>query len=96
MKQWDKGVGIQIDARQIGPFVEVASITGKRQAIGVVRTPVLFRHNMFQVERNNWGRRLREPTILTGMPSPIANQIASSLVQLKRPDVKGIAGLLPA
>ena len=52
MEQRNNRLGFWVDARQIGPFVSVASITGKRQAGGIVGAAVLFRHDMFQVEGN--------------------------------------------
>jgi len=48
MEQRHDRLGVWVDARQIGPFVSVASITGKRQARGIAGAAVLLRHDMFR------------------------------------------------
>jgi hypothetical protein len=75
-------LSVWVDARQIGPLVSVASITGERKTRRIGGAAMLFRHDMFHVEGNEGRRGLRQPAILTGVPGPAANQIASPLVQI--------------
>ena len=96
MEQRNNPLGVRVDARQIRPFVSVASITGKRQARGIAGAAVLFRHDMFQVERNEGSGGLRQPAVLTGVLGPAADQIASALLQFKQPAAKESAGPSPA
>lgn len=96
MKQANKRLGVWVDAGQIGTLVGVASITGKRQARRIGGTAVLFGYDMFEVEGDKGSCGLRQPAVLAGVPGPAANQISSSLIQLKRPAATGTAEPSPA
>lgn len=58
MEQRNQRSGIGIDARQIGPFVPIASITSERETGGIVGAAVLFRHDVFHMECNQRRYRL--------------------------------------
>ena len=85
MEQRNNRLRLRINTRQIWPLIGVASITGKRQARWIVGAAVLFRHDVLQVKRDDGRGGLRQPAIFTSVPGPIANQFASSQVQLRQP-----------
>ena len=93
MEQRNHRSGIGIDARQIGPFVPIASIAGERETGRIVGTAVLFWHDVFHVECNHRRCRLGKAAIFTRVPGPCAHKTASSLLQsgsLPREDAAGL------
>ena len=93
MEQRNHRSRIGIDARQIGSFVPIASITGERETGRIVGPAVLFRHDVFDVECNQKRCQLWKAAILTRVPDPRAHKTASSLVQsgsLSREDAAGL------
>ena len=66
---------VGIDAREVRPFVRVAAVAGEREAVGVVRTAVLPRYDMFDVERNKRRRLLRHAAILTRVACTLSNKL---------------------
>jgi hypothetical protein len=73
MEEWNNRLCVWINARQIGPLVGIASITGKRQAPRIIRAAVLFRYDVLQVKWDDGCGRLRQPAIFTSVASPAAN-----------------------
>ena len=80
-KQRNHRSSVRIDARQVGSFVRVASIACECETRGIIGTTMLLRQDVFQVEGNQWRCGLVKAAIFTRVPGPVANQIASSLVQ---------------
>lgn len=93
MEQRNHRSRIGIDARQIGSFVPIASIAGERETGRIVGTAVLFRHDVFHMERNQRRCQLGKAAIFTRVPGPRAHKTASSLVQLRSLPRKDAAGL---
>ncbi len=96
VEQQHGGFRAWIDAGQIGALVCIAPIASKREDRNVVGASVLFCHDMIQVECYEGHSGLSNPAILTCVAGPVANQIASSLIQFKRPAVKESVEPLPA
>ena len=93
MEQRNHHSRIGIDARQIGSFLQIASIAGERETGRIVGTAVLFRHYMFHVECNQGRCRLGKAAIFTRVAGSRAHKTASSLVQsrgLAREDAAGL------
>jgi hypothetical protein len=85
--------GIGIYAREIGPFVRIASIAGERETGRIVGTAVLFRHDVLDVEGNQRRCQLGKAAILTCVPGPRAHKTTSYPVQsgsLPREDATGL------
>ena len=93
MEQRNHRSRIGIDARQIGSFVPIASIAGERETGRIVGTAVLFRHDVFHMERNQRRCQLGKAAIFTRVPGPCAHKSASSLIQLRGLPRKDAAGL---
>ncbi len=93
MEQRNHRSRIGIDARQIGSFVPIASITGERQTGRIVGAAVLFRHDVFHVECDERRCQLGKAAIFALVARPGANEAAGLPVQLRSQTREDAAGL---
>jgi len=93
MVQRNQRSSIGIDGRQIGSFVAVAPIAGKRETGRIVGADVLLRHDVFYMKCNQRRCQLGKAAIFTRVPGPCAYKSASSLIQLRGLPRKDAAGL---
>ena len=75
IEQRHHGPRVGINTREVCAFVCVAAATGQRQAAKIVGSPVLFRYDVFDMERNERRRRLRHPAIFTSITGKPSNDL---------------------
>ncbi len=51
MKESREETGVRIEAREIGPLLAIADMTGQREVVRLVAAPVLLRYDVLNVKR---------------------------------------------
>lgn len=93
MKQRNHGARVWIDAGEIGSFICIAPVACKRETGEIVRAAMLFRHDVFNVETNQWRCQLGNAAIFATVQGPIPNEITNSLLQSGSPSREDAPGL---
>lgn len=75
MEKWRYQTRIGINAGEVRSLVEITFRASKSQIVRIVRTAMLARNNVLNVEAQI-GEVLRQATILATVSSPLANKLA--------------------
>lgn len=80
MEELYDGSRCGIDPCKVGSLVQVAVMAGEGKVRGCIRTTVLFRSDVFDMEGSEGRVLFRKKTVLTTAPGSLANEPALGLV----------------